>query len=134
MSETNRREAQRQRSFLQGRIYFNGRRSSADCTIRDITESGARLAFATAVAVPEVIELHIPHRRECYRAEVRWQRGREIGVQIDNAEVGTVDSPSLVPAAGAGAGGTAVEERLRKLEYEIATLRRRLDELQRKSA
>ena len=126
MSETNRRGAARHRSLLQGRIYFNGRRSSADCTIRDITESGARLAFATAVAVPEVIELHIPHRRECYRAEVRWQRGREIGVQIDNAEVGTVESPPLVPAAG-----VSVEERLRRLEYEVATLRRKLDELKR---
>ena len=129
MSETNRRMAARQRSFLQGRIYFNGRKSSADCTIRDITESGARLAFATPIAVPEVIELHIPQRRECYRAEVRWQRGCEIGVQIDNAEVGMVESPDLVPAVGA-----SVDERLRKLEYEIATLRRRLDELQRNDA
>ncbi len=126
MTKANRRVAPRQRSFLQGRIYFNGRRSSADCTIRDITESGARLSFATAVALPEVIELHIPQRRECYRAEVRWQRGREIGVQIDNAEGGAVESPGLVPAAGA-----SVDERLRRLEYEVATLRRRLDEQQR---
>lgn len=126
MTKANRRVAPRQRSLLQGRIYFNGRRSSADCTIRDITESGARLSFATAVAVPEVIELHIPQRRECYRAEVRWQRGREIGVQIDNVEGGAVESPGLVPAAAA-----SVDERLRRLEYEVATLRRRLDEQQR---
>ena len=124
MSDTNRREAQRHRSLLQGRIYFNDRRSSADCTIRDITESGARLLFADPIAVPGVIELHIPHRRECYRAEVRWQRGREIGVQIDNAEISSVESPSVVPAAGA-----TVEERLRRLEYEMATMRRRLDDV-----
>jgi hypothetical protein len=126
MSETNNRRAPRQRSFLQGRIYYNNRRSSADCTVRDINETGARLTFPTAVAIPEEIELHIPQRKECYHAKVRWQRGREVGVQIGNADSTTVESPSIAPAAG-----VSVEERLRRLEHEVAILRRRLEETQR---
>ena len=37
-----RRSSARQKSFLQGRIYFNNRRSSVDCLIRDYSETGAR--------------------------------------------------------------------------------------------
>ena len=44
-----RRAATRQKSFLQGRIYFNNRRTSVDCLVRDISETGAKLTFAAAV-------------------------------------------------------------------------------------
>jgi hypothetical protein len=39
MSE--RRTSSRQKAFLQGRIFFNNRRTSVDCLIRDISEQGA---------------------------------------------------------------------------------------------
>ena len=43
---TERRRIPRQKSFLRGMIYFNNRRSVADCLIRDISPYGARLIFS----------------------------------------------------------------------------------------
>ena len=51
---TERRSVSRQKSFLQGRIFFNNRRTSVDCLIRDISPYGARLIFSDAVTTPDV--------------------------------------------------------------------------------
>ena len=58
---------------------------------------------------------------------MRWQRGREVGVQIGNADSTIVESPPIAPAVGA-----SVEDRLRRLEHEVAILRRRLEETQQR--
>src|SRR5215469_7729907 len=93
MSE--RRSSSRKRAFLQGRIYFDRRRASVDCLVRDISEAGARLKFAHAPAVaPEVFELYIPHKDESFRAHVQWRVGDEIGVTFEVA-----DDASLGPDA-----------------------------------
>src|SRR5579871_4465593 len=84
-----RRRIARQKSFLQGRVFFNNRRTSVDCLIRDFSELGARLKFSGAVATPEVIELHIPNKDETYRARVQWRNGDEMGVSFDNYGAGT---------------------------------------------
>ncbi|KAB2883695.1 MAG: PilZ domain-containing protein [Pseudorhodoplanes sp.] len=115
-----RRSTPRQKSFLQGRIYFNGRRSSADCLIRDITDAGARLRFSGSVTVPEVFELYIPNKQETLRAHIKWHRGDDVGVEFENVPR-HVDSPQLVPSAN------ALEERVSKLERELAALRRRFE-------
>src|SRR5436190_12856484 len=80
MSE--RRTTTRQKSFLQGRILFNNRRSSVDCLVRDISEYGAKLKFSEAITVPEVVELYIPNKDESYRARVQWRLGEGRGVAL----------------------------------------------------
>ena len=40
-----RRLSARKKSFLQGRVYYNSRRSSVDCLVRDISDEGAKLVF-----------------------------------------------------------------------------------------
>src|ERR1700730_3207801 len=92
---TERRSISRQKSFLQGRIFFNNRRTSVDCLIRDITEHGARLKFPSMTATPDVVELHIPNRDETYRVKVEWRNANEIGVAFD------VDEKEAPLAAGA---------------------------------
>jgi hypothetical protein len=115
-----RRSRARQRSFLQGRIYFNNRRSSLDCLIRDFSDQGAKLTISDSVALPEIVELYIPHKDETYRAKVQWRTGFELGVAFNEQE----DSPSIVPNAPDLAG------RVRRLEGEVATLQRKVSELQ----
>lgn len=117
-----RRSSARQKSFLQGRIYFNMRRSSIDCLVRDISEEGAKLIFSDTVVIPDLVELYIPNKDEFHRARVHWRVGGEIGVQF---EPETVSSPSLVPDASAD-----VAVRLQKLESEFAKLQRKVAELQ----
>jgi hypothetical protein len=117
-----RRRHPRQKSFLQGRIFYNNRRSSVDCLIRDYSDSGARLKFSEAITVPEVMELHVPNRDEMYRARVEWRNGNEMGVSFaDEAH-----SPAIAPDAAAQGDLTA---RIQKLEAEVAALRRIVNEL-----
>ena len=117
-----RRSSARQKSFLQGRIYFNNRRSSVDCLVRDISAEGAKLMFSETVALPEAMELHIPNKDETYRAKVQWRTGTEVGVGFEADDL----SPSLVP----GAAPTDVLGRIHKLECDVATLQRKVNELQ----
>jgi hypothetical protein len=119
MSE--RRIAQRQKSFLRGCIYFNNRRSAADCLIRDISETGARLIFSSTIAIPDVVDLYIPQKEQTLRAEVQWRFGDEVGVAFPAAQ-----TPE--PAVDAERGD--VGERLQKLEAEVAALRRMVRRLQ----
>ena len=117
-----RRTLLRKRSFLQGRLYFNNRRSSLDCLVRDISNQGAKLKVSDSIAIPEFVELHIPNKDETYRAKVQWRTGFEIGVTFENDQ----EAPSIVPSAGPA----DLLERVRRLEAEVATLHRKLNELQ----
>ena len=115
----NRRIAPRQKSFLQGRIFYNHRRASIDCLIRDLSDTGAKLKFSEAIVLPEVMELYIPHKDEFRRARVQWRAGGEIGVAFGEE----VDAPSTeVPS-------TNLPARMRKLESEIAALKRMVKKL-----
>ena len=111
----------RQRSFLQGRIYFNNGRSSVDCLIRDLSETGARLKFSDAITTPEVLELHIPNKQETHRAQVQWRRGDEIGVAFVR------DEPTGAALSAAAAGD--LTQRVQQLENDVSTLRRLVNEL-----
>lgn len=116
-----RRLLPRQKSFLQGRIYFNNRRSSIDCLIRDYTEVGARLKFSETITVPEAIELYLPSREEIHRARVEWRNGNEMGVSFGVE----VRSPSTAPEASVG----DLAARVQVLEGEVAVLKRAVNEL-----
>jgi uncharacterized protein YceH (UPF0502 family) len=116
-----RRGSARQRSFLQGRIHFNNRRSSVDCLVRDLSELGAKLKVSQTAAIPEVVELHIPNRDESYRAVVQWRTGDEVGVAFEPEK----GAPSIVPDAAP----SDLRSRVRRLENEVSVLQRRVNEL-----
>ena len=109
-----RRRAPRQKSFLRGMVYFNNRRSSFDCLIRDITPEGARLVFSSSVSTPDVIELYIPQKEQTLTARVMWRHGEEIGLSFAHA--------AAAPDQPAETGDLA--QRVARLEAEIATLKR----------
>ena len=117
-----RRTVSRQKSFLQGRIFFNNRRTSVDCLIRDFSEHGARLKFSSMTATPDVVELYIPNKDESYRAKVQWRNADEIGVGFDLGE----GSPPLAPGLPSGDWSA----RIHKLEHDLASLQRKFNELQ----
>jgi hypothetical protein len=115
-----RRSSSRQRSFLQGRIYYNNRRSSVDCLVRDVSDAGAKLVFAGAVTIPDVVELYLSNKEEVRRARIEWRKGDETGVSFrfeDSAD------------AGALAASTDLFGRVLKLERECASLKRVVSEL-----
>jgi hypothetical protein len=112
-----RRSSTRQKSFLQGRVYYNNRRSSIDCLVRDISETGAKLVFSGTVTLPDVVELYLSNKEAVCRARVQWRRGNEVGVDF------IVDNASDAAPSGDLLG------RVLKLESECALLKRTVRDL-----
>jgi len=121
MSE--RRGSIRKKSFLSGRIYFNKRRGSLDCLIRDLSGDGARIIFSDAVNFPDVVDLYIPHKEATLRAHVKWRRGDEVGLAFDE--------PQTASAAVAQDGDLG--QRVAQLEAEVAALKRIVTRLRREA-
>ena len=99
-------------------VYFNNRRSVADCLIRDISPYGARLIFSDTVTTPDTLDLYIPQKEQTLRAHVIWRIGHDVGVAFPQAT-------QSEPAAPSG----DLAERVVKLEAEIASIKRVLKKL-----
>jgi PilZ domain len=113
-----RRRSMRQKSFLRGCVYSRNRMNSASCMIRNISPQGARLVLSAALNIPDVVELEIPDKMRTIHARVRWRHGDELGVAFGDANL----------AAGELLQISALEQRIAKLETEVALLRRLYDE------
>src|SRR5262245_50504487 len=113
-----RRNSARQKSFLQGRILFNNRRSVIDCLIRDISSDGARLIVSQTGIIPDVIDLYIPQKEETLRARVQRRSDGEIGVAF-------IADTAAVPAVASG----DLAERVKQLEAEMSALKRLVKKL-----
>ncbi|MGG7517803.1 PilZ domain-containing protein [Allorhizobium undicola] len=75
------RIAPRIRALKAGRIVYNNGFSTLDCMVRNISETGAKLAADNLGLVPDAFDLQIDgqQRRHC---EVRWRKLKEIGVHF----------------------------------------------------
>ncbi len=81
MDEKDNRSSQRRRTVLTGRVVFNNRSSVLDCTVRDLSETGARISFAVSELPPE-FELEIPNKGQRVQARLMWSRGATHGVMF----------------------------------------------------
>jgi hypothetical protein len=108
------------RTFLKEIVYYDNRRASIECTIRDLSDTGARIAFTTLVTVPDNVELHIPQKQMTLPAQVRRRDGYEIGVSFQNQRS---DEPRRAIDGD-------MAERVTKLENELAAMKRLLKKLQ----
>jgi PilZ domain len=109
-----RRNSRRLKSFLRGFVYFDKRRGTMSCLVRDFSGDGARIIFSEAVTIPDMINLHIPQKNQTLRARVTWRRGDEIGLGFSAAN----------PAADPLPASSELMKRVAQLEGEIASLRR----------
>jgi hypothetical protein len=112
------RAAPRMRSFLKGRVIFNGGASSLDCLIRDISATGARLELSGSITLPERFDLYLPHRDETCKVQVQWRRDDHIGIAFIAANQAT--SPAASPD---------LQLRVQQLETEVALLRLMLEQM-----
>ncbi|MDB5643713.1 MAG: PilZ protein [Hyphomicrobiales bacterium] len=116
------RRAERVRTILGARVVFNSGRSSIDCQIRNISETGARLTLNEGLSLPGTFDLEIPSRNKTHRVLLRWRTKDAAGVQfIDDSAKAAVDH------------GTAAEE-LEALRKENGMLKRRVADLVRRLA
>jgi len=78
---TDKRKQRRLRTLQGGRIVFNWAASTIDCTIRDLSNGGARLRFAVDyLEPPAAFELMVVPAGFRVPARVAWLRGPEVGV------------------------------------------------------
>jgi hypothetical protein len=86
--------------------------------VRDISDTGAKLVFSSALTIPDVVEIYFSNKEEVRRARVQWRRGDEVGVDFIFDGV-----------ADAGASAADLLGRVLKLESECASLKRSVRDL-----
>ncbi len=116
-----RRKWPRKKSFLKGTVFYNHRHSSIECTIRDFTDYGARLQFASPVTLPDTVELEIPSREQTLNVHIRWRKDDEVGVSLDEAYA--QGGPELVGAGDVSQRVAALEREMTKLQRLVMDLR-----------
>ena len=53
-----------------------------ECSIKDISDAGARIAFPGGLLFPDQIYLVVINRKSAHQAVVMWRRGREAGLKF----------------------------------------------------
>ena len=73
-----RRESPRRRTLKGAQIVFNNRRSTLECSIRNLSNYGALLAVRSLIGVPSEFELRID--AELRPARVVWKGIGKLGI------------------------------------------------------
>ena len=99
-----RRASIRLRTLLEGRVLLGSRVSPVECTVRDISETGARITFADPVPLPPEFELQVPKRKLSRQVRVVWSNEKIHGLMfVENAGQdvsGSAEAPAAIkPAA-----------------------------------
>lgn len=127
------RQNVRMRTFLRGRIVYNGGASSMDCLVRDLSATGARLELSETSPLPEVFDLYIQNKDQTFRSTMRWRRDSGVGVTFDDAVAKSApvqEKPADAPAASDPAMSILIR-RIAELEAENAALRAAITSLGR---
>lgn len=119
------RIAPRVRSFLRGECVSMNGAIRSECTVRDLSETGARIQISGGITLPEHFDLFIPQRNRREKAKLVWRHAEEAGLIFVNRQ------PVPQPETGAATPSTAmhpgeIDHRVHTLEAEIAQLRSQL--------
>ena len=125
-TNANARGSERMRAFMAARILFNKDMMQLDCTIRNLSEGGAKLQISGAVALPDEFDLMIPQKNQRRRARLCWRQDDACGVRF-------LDIPAAEGETGVPVDAPATEEqlraRIRHLERTITQLNARIEQL-----
>jgi PilZ domain len=105
------RRTARARTFLQARVSYGEGAISAECMVSQLSQTGARLTVASAVALPDVFDIAIPQRAIARRGKLVWREDDQVGIDF-------VNEGESLPLAGAD-----YPARIKALEAENAKLR-----------
>lgn len=72
----------RRRTLTGGKIVYGVGAYSFDCTIREISRSGARIGIPGSVVIPKEFFLLDLKRETAFAADLVWRNGREAGVRF----------------------------------------------------
>ena len=75
------RSTPRHKKLKAGTIEFGG--DAIDCTIRNISETGAALEIVTSLFIPDRFTLYVPTENLKKRCHIVWRKEKRIGVAFD---------------------------------------------------
>jgi len=121
----------RMRCMLSAEISFAKGAFCYPCTLREVSETGAKLSVSQDIAIPEVFELKIPKRPMVAGGVIRWRQGNEIGISFLMAGSGFMELNADLSAEEQRDLALAENVRLSRvildLNMTIETLRKRMD-------
>jgi hypothetical protein len=79
MDET--RIAARHRGLKAGTIEFGG--GAIDCTVRNLSQTGAALEVVTPLFIPDHFTLFVPSEQLKRPCHIAWRKEKRIGVRFD---------------------------------------------------
>jgi hypothetical protein len=77
------RKLPRRRVLKEGKLLYADGLRVLDCTIRDMSEHGARLLIANTIGLPEAFQLYEKSSGLLYPATIAWRRATVLGVHFD---------------------------------------------------
>ena len=83
--EFDRRPEARKRVLLSGLIVYGHGAITCDCTIKNLSTSGARIKLPYLVALPDRFHVIKVRQGVAHSARVVWNKGLEMGVKFDAA-------------------------------------------------
>lgn len=79
------RHDQRRRTLKGGKIFFNHGRSVIDCTVKNLSKSGAALLLESTIGIPGEFNLVISPDNIQKACKVIWKTDTQIGVSFVGA-------------------------------------------------
>jgi hypothetical protein len=77
------RKTPRRRTLKEGKIVFVDALCLMDCTIRDMSDGGAKLLISSTIGIPHSFQLYEKSSGKLYPATVAWRQRNVIGVKFD---------------------------------------------------
>jgi PilZ domain len=77
-----RRRQQRARTLKSARILLNERHSVIDCTVRNLSPSGACLTVESALGIPERFDVLFEADHTVRPCRMIWHKEKQIGVEF----------------------------------------------------
>ena len=114
------RQTERIRALLRARIIFNNGNSTVDCTIKNVSSTGAKIELSNTVSVPADFSLEVPQRGRTYRARIVWRDFTAAGVMFIEAEA---------PREAEDMSFERLKRENRRLKSIVAALTKRLEDL-----
>lgn len=84
LSVMERRCSPRRRVLKGAQISFQGHEAAIDCTIRDLSETGAKLIVVSPIGIPEQFDL-VQNDGAPRACRVLWRKATQIGVEFIDA-------------------------------------------------
>ena len=101
------RSSTRRQTNLAGRILTDKRRTPVECTVRDLSDNGARIDLRDDALLPYEFELEVPDMNLLVRTRVAWANGKGYGLmfigapQVAQGHTSPDEAPESVPLSGA---------------------------------